>query len=102
MREYTQEAYAFYKSKAWELCRETYLSKVGGLCERCFENGEIRPAKIVHHKNYISTENINNPQVTLNHDNLEALCQDCHNKEHIRHKRRYEIGADGELLMRDL
>lgn len=47
------------------------------VCERC---GNV--AKIVHHKKYLTKENINDPSVTLNFENLEALCQDCHNKEH--------------------
>lgn len=47
------------------------------LCERCGE-----PAKICHHKEYLTPKNINNPEVTLSWYNLEALCQDCHNKEH--------------------
>lgn len=47
------------------------------ICERCGNT-----AVICHHKTYISPKNINNPQITLNWSNLEALCQDCHNKEH--------------------
>lgn len=39
--------------------------------------------------------------ITLCWDNLEALCQDCHNKEHhaknVRAKR-YAFTADGELI----
>lgn len=38
---------------------------------------------IVHHKCYIDTTNIYNPDITLNFDNLELLCLDCHNKEHF-------------------
>lgn len=38
---------------------------------------------IVHHKCYINSKNIFNPNVTLNFENLELLCIDCHNKEHF-------------------
>ena len=38
--------------------------------------------KIVHHKIALTPENINDPNITLNWENLELLCQDCHNKEH--------------------
>lgn len=38
---------------------------------------------IVHHKNYISKDNIYNTDVTLDFNNLELLCIDCHNKEHF-------------------
>ena len=38
----------------------------------------------MHHKEYLTPETINNPAITLGEDNLELLCQDCHNKEHMR------------------
>lgn len=38
---------------------------------------------IVHHKNHIRVDNIYDPEVTINFENLELLCIDCHNKEHI-------------------
>ena len=40
---------------------------------------------IVHHKNYISKDNIYNTDITLDFNNLELLCMDCHNKEHFEH-----------------
>jgi hypothetical protein len=46
-------------------------------CERCGA-----AANVVHHKIYITPLNINDPDITLNFDNLEALCHNCHNKEH--------------------
>lgn len=75
-------AKAFYKSAAWIKCREAYIASVHGLCERCGA-----PGHIVHHKELLTPNNIDNPYVTLNWDKLEYLCQDCHNKEHIsKHK----------------
>lgn len=68
----------FYKSKAWIKCRYSFLVSKHFICERC-----EGPATIVHHKEYLTPQNINNPEVTLNWDKLEALCQDCHNKEHM-------------------
>jgi 5-methylcytosine-specific restriction endonuclease McrA len=67
----------FYKSKAWRNCRDAYFISQHGICERC--NGA---GKIVHHKVYLNPENINDPDIALNHEKLELLCQDCHNKEH--------------------
>ena len=75
-------AKSFYKSKAWRDCREGYIQSVHGLCERCLEKDKHVPGKIVHHKEILTPENINNPDITLNWDYLELLCQDCHNKEH--------------------
>jgi 5-methylcytosine-specific restriction endonuclease McrA len=68
----------FYRSSAWRKCRQSYFNTQHGLCERCEQ-----PGLIVHHKIYISPDNINDVSVTLNHENLELLCQDCHNKEHF-------------------
>ncbi|WP_083516880.1 HNH endonuclease [Alicyclobacillus shizuokensis] len=75
MREF---ASAFYHSQAWLRCRESYLKSKHYVCERC---GGL--AKIVHHKVYLTPGNIDDPTITLNWDNLEALCQDCHNAEHM-------------------
>ena len=72
----------FYKSKAWKQCRESYISKVHGLCERCQAKNILKPGYIVHHKTYITPQNINNPMITLNHDSLEYVCLPCHNTIH--------------------
>ena len=55
---------------------------VSGLCERCLGKGRYIPGYIVHHKILLTTQNINNPNITLNHEHLEYVCLDCHNKEH--------------------
>ena len=67
----------FYKSKAWEKTRKAYYISKYGLCERCG-----RPGAIVHHRIYLTPQNINDPNVTLSLENLELVCQDCHNNEH--------------------
>ena len=91
---------SFYKSKAWENCRQAYLSSVGHFCERCKAKGIYEPARIVHHKIYLSEANFRDPSVSLNFDNLEALCGMHHNQEHYGTKiePRYKIGKDGELI----
>lgn len=85
----------FYKSKAWSETREAYLISQQYICERCGA-----PAKIVHHKDYITQANINDQSITLCWDNLEALCQECHNKEHhakSERKMRYRFTEDGNI-----
>ena len=91
---------AFYRSKAWLNCRTEYLASVGGLCERCEAKGIIRPARIVHHKEYISLDNITDPSVLLSFDNLEALCFDCHNAEHFKSRKRYKVDEYGRVISR--
>lgn len=78
MLEHSSEAKRLYNSKAWRDCRESYIKSVHGLCERC-----ERPGSICHHKEYITIDNIDDPYVTLSHDNLEFLCIVCHNHEHF-------------------
>lgn len=92
----------FYQSKAWRRCREAYMTKVNHLCERCRAEGVFEPARIVHHKIYLTKENVKDPSVSLNFDNLEALCERHHNQEHFKQERRYEIAADGSLIMLDI
>ncbi len=71
-------AKSFYKSKAWQDCRDAYFISKHGLCERCG-----RPGKIVHHKIYLTPENINDPNITLSWENLELVCATCHQHEHF-------------------
>ena len=89
----------FYKTKAWQACREGYLKSVGGLCERCKAKGLIVPAEIIHHKIHLNEKNINDPAVALNFDNLEALCRVGHGEAHGSVKR-YTIAADGSVTGR--
>lgn len=71
-------AKAFYKSRKWIKCRDSYiqyrLSIDGGLCEECHD----RPGYIVHHKVTLTADNINDPEVSLNHRRLEYVCKQCH------------------------
>ena len=80
MKEYAK---GFYKSAAWKRARQQVITRSNGLCERCKARGIYKPGYIVHHKEYITPGNISNPNITLNLDNLEYVCEDCHNKEHI-------------------
>jgi hypothetical protein len=81
----------FYASGAWERCRLAFLQSKFFICEKC--GGA---ATIAHHKEYLTPGNINDPDVTLNWDNLEALCQDCHNAEH--HGSKEGVTAEGLMF----
>lgn len=69
---------SFYNSRKWKKVREAYIQLKFGLCERCGKPN----SKQVHHKVYLNEQNINNPDITLNFDNFELLCDICHQKEH--------------------
>ncbi|AFA49836.1 HNH endonuclease [Acetobacterium woodii] len=66
-----------YNSKRWITKREYIFSKNFGICERCG-----RPGEEVHHKIYLTPENIHDPGIVYGEDNLELLCRDCHFDEH--------------------
>ena len=68
----------FYNSKEWKRVRKIYISSKFGICERCGKPN----AKQVHHKKWLTPENINDPNITFNFQNLELLCDTCHQKEH--------------------
>ena len=96
---------AFYASSAWINTRRSYVKSVGGLCERCYANGIIRPADVVHHKTPLDNNNIHDPSIALSWNNLEALCNDCHalvhsNKLSEREQRRYNIDSHGKVILK--
>lgn len=68
---------SFYNSKEWEQVRNAVMMRDKYLCQKCG-----KPAVEVHHIEHLSPDNIDDPRVTLNMDNLVALCKDCHFEEH--------------------
>lgn len=93
-----QEQAAFYVSMPWIACARAYR-RTHPLCERCLERREISTAEQVHHKIKLTPENINNPDIVLNWDNLEALCDKCHKAEHRpeREPRRWTVDEEGNV-----
>lgn len=91
-------ARAFYSGGAWKKCRALYAKSVGGVCERCIKKGMIKPIDEVHHKIALTPENINDPEITLNWNNLEGLCETCH-KTMRKNKKRYFVGEDGRITI---
>ena len=89
----------FYKSQAWMRTREIYAASRGGLCERCLAKGRYTPGEIVHHKIYLTPENINDPSVTLSWENLELVCRECHAEEHTGIQKRYKIDDTGRVTI---
>lgn len=92
----------FYKSSLWEKTRENALRRDKYLCVKCG-----RPAEVVHHKIHLSLENVDNPEISLNIDNLESLCSECHFKEHrgehcrgriVEEQNPYTFDANGMLI----
>ena len=83
----------FYKSPAWLAARELKIVSVNSLCERCGRIGIE-----VHHKERLTVENVNDSSVSLNQDNLELLCRECHNQEHERFSNKIRFDKAGNLI----
>lgn len=99
----------FYHSKAWRSTQASYMAapiEVPGvgtcppfMCERCFERGRLVPAEIVHHVEWLSPDNIDDPEVALSWGNLMRVCRDCHAALHgVGPEPRVRFGDDGEVL----
>ena len=86
----------FYSSKAWKGCRGAYASSKRGLCEVCLSKGLYVPAEIVHHKIELTPDNIDDPNITLNWNNLQCLCRECHAAAHGSQKR-WKVDENGRV-----
>lgn len=93
-------AKSFYNSTRWRKCAKAFAKSKCYICERCGNRNMIGNPKpdrfIVHHKVMLTPDNINDPMITLNWDNLELLCITCHNAVHNDgHGRECLFDADG-------
>ncbi|MBR3240153.1 MAG: HNH endonuclease [Oscillospiraceae bacterium] len=88
---------AFYTSRSWRKCRESFLKEKGGLCENCLAKGLVVPAVHVHHRTPITPETVMDPRITMNHGNLMALCEECHQAQH--RKKRWRCDAFGHVSL---
>lgn len=82
----------FYNSGVWKNTRNTYFDSKYGICEKCNGVGEE-----VHHIIPLTPQNINDPNITLNWNNLMLLCRSCH--ELIEEKAKATI--DGIIFTED-
>ncbi|QDW86494.1 HNH endonuclease [Staphylococcus hominis] len=88
----------FYNTKQWRATRNAYFHSQNGICELCGKPGEE-----VHHKIYLTSENIDDPNITLDWDNLQLLCKACHFAIHekafeiARYNRNKSPVIDGKL-----
>ena len=87
----------FYTTQAWRKCRRSFLTERHNLCEICLAKGLIVPAVHVHHKVHLTPENLNDPAITLNHENLMALCEECHQEQH--RTKRWRCDPDGHVQL---
>ena len=74
----------FYCTQEWRDL--SYNSKIaaGGKCSRCGYIADKMSELIGHHKIELTEDNVDDPNISLNPENIEVICQQCHNKEHRR------------------
>lgn len=85
---YFKNTQEFYNSKLWNDIKEDLWNKRKNeqgevICEHCGKP-ILRKYRILHHKQEIDDENVNNFSVSANYDNLAWLHFDCHNEVHKR------------------
>lgn len=91
----------FYKSKSWADVRALVWQRDKGLCQRCLSKGIIKEANTIHHIVPITLENISDPEITLNPDNLTTLCHDCHAAVHKGYEPRYTVDELGRVTVKE-
>ena len=74
----------FYKSKRWQIARDYALRRDNFMCQ---SPGCYKPAEEVHHIIHLTQQNIDDPEIATNPDNLVSLCRDCHFKEHKKERK---------------
>lgn len=89
----------FYKSQQWQHVRDYVMKRDRMLCQDCLAKGLTVPAEEVHHIIPLQPENITDPSITLNENNLVSLCRECHRKRHGREKR-YKIDEFGRVTIK--
>lgn len=96
MREFAEK---FYKSTAWQAVRETAMRRDRYLCVDCMAKGLYTPAEEVHHIRELTPDNIGDPAVSLNLDNLVSLCRECHKARHTGRVTRYKVDELGRVTI---
>lgn len=69
----------FYKSYAWQQTAAAARKRQNNECQRCKAKGFYNRCEIVHHIKPLKQR----PDLAYDLDNLECLCLDCHNEEHM-------------------
>lgn len=77
---------AFYNSGVWLSKRAEALDRDNNECQKCKARGGFSPANCVHHKKHVKKH----PELALDLENLNSLCNSCHDEEHPE-KLKYKV-----------
>lgn len=81
----------FYHSSAWKKTRKLIVVAKLGLCEECGRKGTE-----VHHIIPLTPNNVNDPTIALNPNNLKLLCKQCHDAIRSEGEIRKDLQFDEE------
>lgn len=84
----------FYKSSEWKDKRRQILRRDNYECQRCKREGRFSRATTVHHIKHL----IDYPELALDDENLESLCDACHNLEHPEKLKFPEVSRLQQLI----
>jgi adenylate kinase family enzyme len=74
----------FYTSRTWRAFRELVIIENGGVCNRCHKVFTDTSQLEVHHIKHLKGNDYDDYNKTLNKENVEVICHQCHNEEHGR------------------
>lgn len=83
MTDKRKERMEIYNTQRWRTMRSNFLL-MNPLCEECLKNGKTTPVDDIHHRvSFMSTDDIvTRRALAFDYNNLVALCDSCHAKEH--------------------
>lgn len=84
---------SFYASSQWQKLRLALIAERGPICQQCGKTIANPYDLIAHHKIELTVENVHDASVSLNPDNVELICHDCHDREHHRFAHQGEHNA---------
>lgn len=77
---------AFYKTGAWRNTRKVALMRDEWLCQHCLQSDVYKPAEMVDH----IVPTLVDWEKRLELDNLQSLCNACHNRKTAEDISKYE------------
>lgn len=85
---------SFYNSVRWRKFRSIIIAERGPVCAKC---GKIivnpLDCEVDHNPTELTPDNVSDPNVSLNPDNVQILCHTCHDQKHGRFGRQPEQGV---------
>ena len=85
---------SFYNSSRWQKFRAAIIAERDPVCVDCRRViANSKEIELDHDPVELTPENVNDPNVSLNPDNVRIRCHDCHNRRHNRFGHKQEQGV---------